>query len=186
MGAQAYNLNTWEAEAGGWRSSLPGWGYIERHHLKTQAHKCINCSKSFESCPAFLKYFIVLLELYFISVAVFLKGQALACHRGAERTFVCSGRGTLVSASRLLHSWELPGFVSLSWQPLGQEGGGEKGGLVADLGNREILKSTDGHSAWAWGAQCSPQKASGGWPWATQESRWEKGELRGNTETAVV
>lgn len=24
-------------------------------------------------------------------------------------------------------SWELLGFVSLSWQPLGQEGGGEKG-----------------------------------------------------------
>lgn len=73
-------------------------------------------------------------------------------------------------------TWELPGFVPLSWQSLGKEGGGEKGGLVADLGNRKILQYTDGHSAWSRRAQRSSQKASG-WPWATQESRWERGTL---------
>lgn len=50
----------------------------------------------------------------------------------------------------------------------------QKGGLVADLGKQ---KDPTVHR-WAFclvrGAQRSPQKASG-WPWATQESRWERG-----------
>ena len=76
---------------------------------------------------------------------------------------MCLGMGgALVSASGLLHSWELPGFVSLSWQPLGQERGGEKGGLVADLGNRKILQSTDGHSAWALGNPVHPPESQRG------------------------
>lgn len=103
------------------------------------------------------------------------------------------GEEALARASRISprrglgssQSWELLGFVSLSWQPLGQERGGEKGGLVAGLGNKKSLQSTDGHSPRSGAAQCSPPESQ---RVALGNSRKQmgKGELRGDMETAVV
>lgn len=76
-------------------------------------------------------------------------------------------------------SWELPGFVSLSWQRLGQNGGGEKGGLVADLGNRKILQSTDGHSAWSSAAPRKPAVGLG----QLKKADGERGTLRGRGDS---
>lgn len=64
----------------------------------------------------------------------------------------------------------------------------QKGGLVADLGkqkgNRKILQSTDGHSAWFGGPSAAPRKPAGGLGQLRKADG--KGELQADAETVVV
>lgn len=161
-------------------------GDIEGHHLKAQADKYISCSKNFESHPAYLEHFVDP-SCYFRSQHLLVVSteelREPLCVQGAERG--------LFNASCLLPAGALDPVIVESCLALCPRAGSlwtrkeeKKGGLVADLGNRKILQSTDGHSAWFGEPSAAPRKPAGGLGQLREADG--KGELRTDAETAVV